>query len=131
MTPEQIAALRAQVERALGAAAAAHAPSVGAEPEQREHVARVHYAPAVAPRKPQVIGPLAVRTSGDRASVPKDLRDLEGRYATALLNGESVRVLIFTVEKRSTGVKAYVTRQDNRQRCYVLPELLSDIGDDA
>lgn len=71
----------------------------------------------------------SLRSTPKRNAVARSERDLEGRYADVEFAVGFVTCYVHTVEKRSTGVKAYVMRLDTRERCYVLLDRLSNIRD--
>lgn len=121
--------IEAQVTAALAKLGAQHLPDSGAETPRHATNDSPAYARPAQRRAAATVTLSHYASAPDRKAVPAGARDLEGRYATALLNGASVRVYVHTVEKRSTGIKAYVMRRDTRQRCYVLLELLSNVSD--
>ena len=62
--------------------------------------------------------------------VPRNARDLEGRYATVAMAVGYVAVYIDSVERKTNGsLKAYVLRLDTRERQYVTLDRLEDVRD--
>ncbi len=113
------------VRDALAKVAGAH--GVQSQPERAEAPRQPReHRPAVIDQRDSVA---ALRQPPKRAGVAKSERDLEGRYADVEFAVGFVTCYIHTVEKRSTGLKAYVMRLDTRERCYVLLDRLSNIRD--
>lgn len=124
--PHKTEDLAAAVRDALAAVADRHSPG---EPQpQRQPQPRVYRQPQPQPLRQST--PTPTRTQAARAAAPKSARDYEGRYATVTIDGAPVRVYIHDVQQRSTGLKAYVMRQDSRDRCYVLLSALTEVSDD-